>query len=71
MVLPAHEREACAQLKEKSSDISDHLVLESLLLDTLICSYEVEDVGIFERLLHHFTVRRRKYAVEIGNFLGF
>ena len=68
MVLPPDECEPCAELEQEPGDVLHHAVFHLVLDRPLPRRDEVEDVGVFERLLGELAFRCRKRPLEIAHF---
>ena len=60
------EREADPELEEEGADVLDEDALEVTFADVGGELEEVEDVGVFERLLCQVGARLRQRALEVG-----
>lgn len=68
-VLPADEGEALAELEQELLQMTDELGFEFAFLEWLGDGEEIEDVGVFERLLREVRLRRGSMAAKLETAL--
>ena len=70
MELPADEGEPLAQFEQEPFQLVKEVGLQFPLVERLLQSKEVEDVGVFERLLNEVGLRRGQEPLEVGDRLS-